>query len=466
MGSVQARSFYDIFSRLLPLLDISPPVVTLPVMNNRTSISAIFRFWLPLQTTWLMMAIEGPLLTAIIARLADPKLNLAAYGVAFALAIMVEAPVIMMMSASTALADSAENFRRLRNFTWILNVGITVVMVVLVFSPAWSLVIHQWMRLDPQVAALTHTSLIILLPWPAAIGYRRFYQGLLIRTGRTRRVAWGTGVRLVVMMLTAFGLKYFTTIGGAWIGASALTTGVLAEAVAARLMARDSIAEVMASPVKSTLSYGEITRFYYPLALTSTISLLVHPMVTFFLGQSRNSLESLAVMPVINALVFIFRTPGLSFQEAAITMLGRSKDNLPVVKLFAIYLGGAAALGLAMIALTPLNDVWFRNISGLSVDLAAFAKLPVIILVLMPAMSITLSMQRALLVSRRTTGPVTWASTLEVLGILITLAVTLNMGNWVGATAAATAFMVGRALGILWLWRSTSGFNPAQPPRS
>lgn len=463
---MQARPFYGISSQLLPLLNISSQMTTFRHMNNRTSISGIFRFWLPLQTTWLMMAIEGPLLTAIIARLAEPKLNLAAYGVAFALAIMVEAPVIMMMSASTALADSAENYRRLRTFTWILNVGITVVMVVLIFSPAWSLVIHQWMRLDPQVASLTHTSLIILLPWPAAIGYRRFYQGLLIRTGRTRRVAWGTGIRLTGMMLTAFGLMKFTNFSGAWIGAAALTTGVLLEAVASRLMASISISEIMASKAKATLSYGEISRFYYPLALTSTISLMVHPMVTFFLGQSRNSLESLAVLPVINALVFVFRTPGLSFQEAAITMLGRSKDNYGTVKLFALYLGAAAALGLGIIALTPLSGFWFQTISGLSSELANFAKLPTIILVLMPALSITLSMQRALLVHRRTTGPVTWASALEVIGILLTLVITLKMGHWMGATAAATAFMVGRCLGIAWLWKASGRITPEPPPQS
>jgi progressive ankylosis protein len=424
-------------------------------MTSRTNIPTIFRFWLPLQTTWLLMAVEGPLLTAIIARLAEPKLNLAAYGVAFALAIMVEAPVIMMMSASTALADSEVNFRRLRNFTWMLNTGITVIMVVLLFTPAWTLVIHQWMQLDANVAALTRTALIIMLPWPAAIGYRRFYQGLLIRTGRTRLVAWGTGVRLISMMLTAFGLYSFTDLPGAWIGAAAMSAGVLAEAAASRIMAGQSITEVMSGEPTTPMSYREIIDFYYPLALTSTISLMVHPMVTFFLGQSRNSLESLAVMPVINALVFIFRSPGLSFQETAITMLGRSRDNLATVKLFAFYLGTAAALGLGLIALTPLAGIWFERISGLTSELAAYTRIPIRILVLMPALSVTLSMQRALLVSRRKTGPVTWASSLEVLGILLTLVITLKAGNWVGATAAATAFMVGRSLSILYLWNSS-----------
>ena len=72
-------------------------------------------FWVPLSATWLMMALEGPFLTALIARCVDPKFNLAAHGVAFAFAILVEAPVIMMLGASTALVDGRVSFLRLRD---------------------------------------------------------------------------------------------------------------------------------------------------------------------------------------------------------------------------------------------------------------------------------------------------------------------------------------------------------------
>ena len=62
-------------------------------MNDTTtagehlSMGAITRFWFPLALTWLMMAAEGPFLAAIIARLHDPKSNLAAWGVAFGYAL-------------------------------------------------------------------------------------------------------------------------------------------------------------------------------------------------------------------------------------------------------------------------------------------------------------------------------------------------------------------------------------------
>ena len=75
-------------------------------LTNKT----ILIFWLPLAATWLLMSVEGPFLASVIARMDEPKFNLAAYGVAFSFALIVEAPVIMLMSAENS-------FKKLRNFT-------------------------------------------------------------------------------------------------------------------------------------------------------------------------------------------------------------------------------------------------------------------------------------------------------------------------------------------------------------
>jgi hypothetical protein len=420
-------------------------------MDTTMPFPRILRFWLPLQATWLMMAVEGPFLAAVIARLPDPKFNLAAHGVAFALAIIVEAPVIMMMSAATALVAGRVSYRRLRHFTWALNLMITVGMLVLVAGPVWRAVALSAIGLDPEVARLARTALLILLPWPAAIGYRRFYQGLLIRDGLTRRVAWGTGVRLTVMLTTALVAWRLTDLPGAWVGACALTVGVLAEAAASRVMAHGTVVRLLATDEDDAPGYRAIEAFYRPLALTSTISLAVQPLVTFFMGQARFSLESLAVLPVVNALVFVFRTPGLSYQEVAIALLGRTWDNLANVRRFAALLGGLASAGFALIALTPLADVWLQTVSGLTPELAAYARTPLRLIVVLPALSVLLSLQRSMLVAKRGTGPITWASVLEVAGILLVLLVTVTWLDWVGATAAAVAYLVGRTAANLSL---------------
>jgi len=415
-------------------------------MTTPIPLPRLVRFWLPMQATWLMMAVEGPFLAAVIARLPEPKFNLAAYGVAFSLAIIVEAPVIMMMSASTALVDGAASYRRLRAFMWWLNGGITVAMVVLLTGPVWTLVARRLIGLDAEVADLAHRALVLLLPWPAAIGFRRFCQGLLIRAGLTRRVAWGTVVRLSAMAVTAVTARAATDLPGAAVGGCALAAGVVAAAVASRIMAAGTIREVLATVSENPPTLGDIHRFYRPLALTSTIALAVQPVVTFFMGQARHSLESLAVLPVINALVFIFRTPGLSYQEVAIAVLGRSWGNLKRVRQFAGLLGLLATGGFAAIALTPLADVWLQRVSGLAPDLADFAHTPLHIIVLMPGLSVLLSLQRSLLVARRTTGPITRAALVEVSGIAAVLVVTVFWRDWVGVTAATAAYLAGRML--------------------
>ena len=93
----------------------------MPVAAPEINLRKILVFWLPMASTWLMMAAEGPFLTAVIARMAEPKYNLAAFGIAFSLAVLTEAPVVMILSASTALVKDRPGFLRLRNFTYAMN---------------------------------------------------------------------------------------------------------------------------------------------------------------------------------------------------------------------------------------------------------------------------------------------------------------------------------------------------------
>jgi len=404
-----------------------------------------------------MMATEGPFLAAIIARLADPKFNLAAHGVAFAFAILIEAPVIMIMSASTALVEDRRSYLRLRNFSNALNLGATVLLLVFLVPSVYDGVMLGLIGLPVEVAELTHGALWLFLPWPAAIGYRRFLHGVLIRSGRTRLVAFGTGIRLTAMATGAFVGAAVLEFPGAWVGALALATGVCAEAVTARWMARETVREILAvEPVEGAtddegLSYGAIARFYYPLALTSLIGLTVQPMLTFFMGRSMAPIESLAVFPVVHALSFIFRSFGLAFQDAAIALMGKKHEHQPELSRFALGLGLATSAGLGVVAFTPMAGVWFETISGLTPDLTAYALLPARILFPFPALAVLLSFQRAILVKAHRTRPITVATGIEV-GVVALLFTTLGWGlDLVGVTAAFTAFLGGRLAGNLYL---------------
>ncbi len=410
--------------------------------------------------TWVMMASEGPFVAAVIARLADPKFNLAAYGVAFAFAILIESPVIMLMSASTALAEDSETYRKLKHFTHGLNALATGLLLFVLIPPVYNWLMDTVISLPEEVADLTYGALWIFLPWSWAIGYRRFLQGLLIRSGRTRLVAFGTVVRLTSMAATALILYWGFSLPGAWVGAAALTAGVCMEAIAARIMAITAIRELLATKTRSPGSgeapgYGAIARFYYPLALTSLIGLTVQPLLTFFMGRALSPIESLAVFPVVHALSFLFRSLGLSFQEAALALMGRRHEHFPELARFALWLGLVSSAALGLVTFTPLASVWFGTVSGLTPELIAFALAPARLLVPLPALSVLLSLQRAVLMQGRRTHPITVATSIEVTGVAV-LFVTFGWGlDFVGVTAAIIAFLGGRLAGVLYLLRSS-----------
>ena len=99
-----------------------------------------------------------------------------------------------------------------------------------------------------------------------------------------------------------------------------------------------------------------------------------------------------------------------------------------------------------MIAYTPFAHVWFKIISGLSEELAQFCLVPTRILTIMPVLTVILSIQRAVLVNGKHTSPVTFATIIEVAGILTILIFSIHYLNAIGAIAAAGALVLGRLM--------------------
>ncbi|MBN1619180.1 hypothetical protein JW890_00500 [candidate division WOR-3 bacterium] len=427
----------------------------MPSSENKTGLSTrqIFAFWLPLSFTWLMMAAEAPFITAIIGRIPDAKYNLAAYGVAFSIALLVEAPVVMILSASVALVNDRKKYISLRNFLFTIIAAVTILHVFINVPFIFKFIARDILKLNSQISSLAHSSSILMVPWAGAIGYRRFYQGILIRQGKTKKVAAGTFVRLFVMSVTGIFLFLFTDIPGASVGAASLSAGVVLEAAATRFMSIRAVKKVTSDPPDGkTLLLREIISFYYPLALTSYLILGINPLLTFFLAKSRMSIESLAVLPVINALVFIFRSFGFSFQEAGLALLGAKYENFIPLRNFVFKLGLITSVIPAVLSITPLSFLWFKHVSFLSGELLFLTAIPFAILSFMPALTSLLAWQRSVLVNSRLTYPITVATAMEVIVIALVMLVAIKFFDIVGIYAAAAAVVLGRAAANAYLF--------------
>jgi hypothetical protein len=413
-----------------------------------------------------MMSVEGPFIAAIVARMPDAVLNLAAYGVAFALAWTAEAPVMMLLTASNALVRDRQSFLAMKRFTYTLIAGTTLLVVLGNIPPVFRIFTHDVMALPDDVADLVHIAMLILVPWPGAIGYRRFYQGILVRHHMTRRVAYGTVIRLTTISVVAAGLALMTSLHGSSVGAIALSSGVVAEALASRWMTRHLIASLLAThePVRPTpLTQSSIAQFYLPLALTSIISMTTGPILTFFMGRSRNPIESLAVLPVVQNMVFMFRSGGIAYQEVGVALTGDHGEHEREVGRGALFLGVLASSALALLTLTPLLDAWLLDVSGLPPGLAAFAVSPAQLLILLPLMEYLLAYQRSRLILAGGTRFITMATALEVTSIAIVLLVCTRQFGMIGVVAGSVAGLSGRAASNAFLFVARRSRARARP---
>jgi progressive ankylosis protein len=423
----------------------------------------IFWFWLPLAMMWLMMAVEQPAISAVMARLPNPEINLAAFGVTFALALMVEGPVIMLLTAGTALPRDRQSYQQLMRFTHSMTITLTALHLLIGLTPLYEILVRGLIGAPEEVVELSRHGFLLMTPWTASIAYRRLWQGILIRFDRTKVVPITIGARLLITTLTlAIGLVW-GEINGVYIATVGLSIGVMAAAVVSYAFARITIQEHLSADAADgkPLTLPDLMAFYVPLALTSLIVLANQPLFSTTLSRAPNPLFSLAIWPVIMSLLFLGRATALSFQEAVVALL---KDEQSYVQLRRFAWTLAVILGalFLLVALTPLSRIWYERISGLPPHLVEFAIWPTILVAPLPAISALISWQRGVLVHLRRTQYITHSVAIS-LSVLVTM---LILCTWLlplpGATIAAlslTTSVLGEWI-YLW-WRSRSAARTA-----
>ena len=393
----------------------------------------ILHTWWPLAASWLLMGAELPALSAVVARLANPEINLAAYGgVVFPLALIVESPVIMLLAASTALSKDYDSYRKVRKFMWVTGGALTVLHILVAFTPLYYLVVEGILGVPSEIVAPARIGLMIMTPWTMAIAYRRFNQGVLIRFDHSRTVGVGTLIRLIANGLVLAAGYLNGAIPGIVVATSAVAAGVVSEAIYAGLVVRPVVRRqlIPAPAVKEPLTLPSFLNFYIPLAMTSLLTLLVNPIGSAALSRMPLALDSLAVWPVLGGMVFLLRSLGIAYNEVVVALLDEPNAS-PALRRFAIWLAAATTGGLLLVAATPVSDFWFRIVSALNPRLVELAEIGIWFALPLPAINVLQSwFQGAILFGKRTRG-----ISQAVVVYLITSGLILGGGIVIGRTA-------------------------------
>lgn len=410
----------------------------------------IFAQWLPLALSWVMMSIASPIVSAGISRLPNAAVNLAAYGVTMDIAVLVESPIIMVLSASVALIQGRASYALVRRFVTHLSIALTVLGLLVYYTPLYDPLFLGLIRVPPEVAEAAHPALRLMLFWPMAIGWRRLYQGILIARGRTRLVTYGTVWRLVTLVgMTVLGVALGWS--GAVVGGAALALSVIVEALVivlwARPLARGVAAVEEDRHAAPVMSYRQFIVFYLPLAATDVMRVVSRPVTVAGIARAASTTLSLAAWPPALGLSNLMSSGVMALQEIVLAQI-RASSSQRRLGLFALGVGVVFTGLQALLTLTPLADWYFRQAIGLPPEVEALALPTAQVLLPLPLLLAARNFGRGVLIARRQSGHVQGAMAANLVALSFFLVWGVWQGGLTGALLAAWGTVAAHVLEV------------------
>ena len=350
-----------------------------------------------------------PMLAVAMTRMPGGEPHLAALGaLVYPLSVLIEAPIIMLLAASTALVRNLDVHEQLRRFAHISAAVLTVVHMLVAFTSAFDFIALDLIGVPKAIVEPGRIGMQIMTPWTWAIAYRRFQQGVLIRCEQSRLVVYGTAIRLLANVLVlAVGLAVGTW-SGIVVGTIGIGCGVIAEAIwagwcfhrfAKPKLREQQLTRLQLNPqhIEKPLLWRAFAAFYIPLAFTPLITIVIQPIGSWAMSKMANPLMSLAAWPAVYGLVFLTRTAGYAFNEVVVALAGKPGGHR-ALRRCGYGIGAVATVVLLVLALTPLGEWWFGTITGLSPELTALASTSLLFAVLMPGYAVAQNYHQGVLV--------------------------------------------------------------------
>ena len=420
---------------------------------NKKQLGIVSKMWWPLAASWIMMAAEKPILTATIARLSNPEINLAAYGgIVFPLALIIEAPIIMLLAASVALSRDMRSYLKIRKFMMISGGLLTALHIIISITPLYYFVVQKIIGAPAEIVEPARIGLILMTPWTWAIAYRRFNQGVLIRYGHSDAVGMGTIIRISTITITMLISYFLLDVPGVWAASFAQGSAVVFEAIYAGIRVKPVVQNQLArEPQTETLTWSAFFNYYVPLAMTSFITMLWSPLCSMALSRLPDPLSSLAIWPVLDGIIFIFRSFGVAFNEVVVALMEK-KGMSVYLRQFAGILITGMTLVLAVIIFTPASKFLFVKVNALPAHYAELATTAFMMSILIPSLATLQSwFQGAILFGKETKG-IPEANVISIFSGILVFVGGYFIGHISGIYIGMFAYVVTNLMQTLWLW--------------
>ncbi len=431
--------------------------------ERAASLPELLRFFAPLAVTWMLMMFTHTIISAGLARTSNPTIATAAYAIALSFGDIFEAPLVMIRQTGIAFITGRESFQTVRQVTLVtIAVFMVIVSAIAYIPPLTRFTFQNILGVTDDLYTAAVLGFRVTMFFPLVSGLRSLYQSVILVNRRTIYISLGVIVRVIFVALVVYGLVRTGLVPGVLVGAIAIVGAVLAEAIPAYHFGSRLLQPDTGTPIAKQT----VWRFYLPLIASSLFVTMGKPFINAGLTRMPQATVSLAAFSVASSLAGILISPSHNIHQLTM-VFGRSRQNLPLVRKFAISFSLLTTGLLLLVSFSPLGTWILTGLINIPQEMLAPTQLALSVLTCFPLLIGWLEYNTGILLLNQATGIISLGKTLNLLG---TIAFVLLLASRLpGPIAAPLAQVVGLGceglvlqVGMRYLGTGKSRSRPAR----
>jgi hypothetical protein len=359
-----------------------------------------WRFYWPLALTGSVMVLAGQFQNGVLARYPEAVTELAVFAIASGTFGLFHAGVNFVSQMSNVYARSEQGRRTAMHFVILASLVLTVLLVMLGFSPMGPALLHAVYDIDASIIDRVIVYLQLFVPLVVLDGMRQFQLGLLVQNRMTGRVTILNTIQLATIisgLVLGFsaGFPAPYVLVGSQIVASSLHFGLLSW-----IIARDY--ELPEQQEHADLTFSELFRFFLPVATTGVMFAISRPVLYALIARTPDAIVSIAALRVGFDVATLFQLAANQFRHFFVTF---GDDNLAQKRQFMLIIGIGITAAMLVIAATPISHYLLADLIGITGNVLAYAREVLLWMCLLPALILWRNYYHGLLmVARKTNG--------------------------------------------------------------
>ncbi len=425
--------------------------------DNDISIKIFLIAWTPILINWIILSIEPTIINFILLHYNTRPEFIINFNIAYAFLFLVEAPVIMLNMLSISLITDYHSYIKVLKFSVATTTASIIMFLLFLQSKLFSEIFTS--RSNEVIISYAHIRqlCLIILLIGIFIGYKRIFQGILFANYSYRTIVYITITRIIMTVaFLTIDLKFLSNkIDPDFAIICILGFITLAESLVTHFFSRNYIKNLPKSN-SSLLSYRRIFRFFYPLSLTSLVSLVIFPVLTFFMILFNGNSYELLSFQLAFFIISPFKNVAMSLQEVLVLFLKKFSIHLHKIREYFIYIAAIITVALLITLVIPITAYYFFKLINIPTNSFSYINQLLCILFLYPLTTFIVIWQRSLHICSEKTRIFTIATIAEfsvVIGFALSLYFfgDVNMG-----ICGSIALVLGRFVSIVLLAKNST----------